>query len=224
MPVRPGVAGGRAGAAAGLGLDRRAQAQSPWLRAGSRAARWPRARAPAGPRGASSVPGRLKFCSSRGPTASVAGVLRRRRRLGRALGKRRRRAEPERQPPPTYSLKRKPALISSRSVLESPSFSGGARSPCPPRARTSSTGSMNRAGTQRFALTRVDQHQLAIVLGVDLDPALAGDRDAVARAGLDAVHPDAAARHEIEVPARIGDRWRSTSPALTVAPSTARRR
>ena len=49
-------------------------------------------------------------------------------------------------------------------------------------------------------LAGVDQHQLAIVLGVIVDLVLAGDGDSVARAGLDPVHPDPAARHEVEVP------------------------
>ena len=61
---------------------------------------------------------------------------------------------------------------------------------------------MNRARLKR--LGGVDQHKLAIVLGLDLYLAFASDRDAVARVRLDAVHPNAAARHQIEMATGFG--------------------
>src|SRR6476469_8802306 len=52
--------------------------------------------------------------------------------------------------------------------------------------------------------SRVDQNQFGILVGSDLDLALAGDGDTVARAGLDTVYAHPAAGNEIEVPAWIG--------------------
>ena len=57
---------------------------------------------------------------------------------------------------------------------------------------------MNRAGLKR--LGSVDEHQLAVVLSLDLDLAFARDGDPVARVRIDAVHPHPAAGHEIQVP------------------------
>ena len=60
--------------------------------------------------------------------------------------------------------------------------------PCPPPRRIQARlDEPKRLAPTRSRLARVDQHQLRVVLGLDLDLGLAGDGDAVARAGLDAV-------------------------------------
>src|SRR5947209_19905985 len=48
-------------------------------------------------------------------------------------------------------------------------------------------------------LARVDENQLAVVLSLDLDLALAGDRDPVARVSRDAVDGHAAAGDQIQM-------------------------
>ena len=69
----------------------------------------------------------------------------------------------------------------------------------------------------RRGLTRVDQHQLDIILGLDPKLILACDGNPVARPGFNAVHANPAARDQIKVPVRLGiDRDRFAAP--TVAP------
>jgi hypothetical protein len=92
------------------------------------------------------VPDRLKFCSSRGPIASVAGVL---VVAGSVVFWASATAGAKHNPPANkIVLKRKPALIRSRSVLESPLLSRSASRPCPPLACYSSIWRMNGAGTR----------------------------------------------------------------------------
>ena len=50
----------------------------------------------------------------------------------------------------------------------------------------------------------VDQHQFRVIRRLDAQLVLALDSDSVTRAGGDAVHPDPAAGHQIEVPVGIG--------------------
>ena len=78
-----------------------------------------------------------------------------------------------------------------------------------------------------FALAGVDQDQLAVVLGADVDMALAGDRDAVARAGFDTVdrHPpgrDLAPPGYASAGAAAGDRaGRAQQPSIRSTGATA---
>src|SRR5690348_3692408 len=61
-------------------------------------------------------------------------------------------------------------------------------------------------------LASVDQDQFAVLLSLDLDLLLTGNRNSVARPSLDTIDPNPAARHEIEVPAWLRvDRDRSAS-------------
>jgi hypothetical protein len=100
----------------------------------------------------------------------------------------------------TASAKRKLPLIDSRSLFVNRQFSWRARHMPAERLRFKHRFDEPRR-TQR--LTCVDQHQLGVILGFDLDPSFARDRNAIARVGLNSVHSNAAARDQVQVPLGI---------------------